>query len=97
MKTQRTKVLLALREAGEQGINSYTARTQLQIIQLPTRIWELKRLGHNIVEKHNPDKSVNYILVKEFIPERPKQPEYFFTKDGRAIPKEDFKPKQLTL
>ena len=73
MITQRTKILLALREAGEMGINSYTARVQLQVIQLPTRVWELKKLGHQIIERHNHDKSVNYILVKEFIPEKPKQ------------------------
>lgn len=94
MVTQRTKILIALRKAGDKGINSYTARTQLQIIQLPTRIWELKKLGHNIVEKHNSDKSVNYILIKEFIVSPKKQPEYIF-RNGTAYLKQE--PKQYDL
>ena len=60
--TQHNKILQALREAGDTRINSFTARQELRIIQLPTRVWELKKLGYDITEKINSDKSVNYIL-----------------------------------
>jgi len=74
--TQHQKILIALREAGDIGINSFKARVDLRIIQLPTRIWELKRMNYDIAERSNPDKSVNYILVRE--PEKPKPKKYVF-------------------
>jgi hypothetical protein len=87
--TQREKILLALQVAGRKGINSYTARQELQVIQLPTRVWELKKLGHNIIDRTNPDKSVNYILlsspvVKEVKPIINDYSNWVFDKSGRA-------------
>lgn len=65
--TQHTKIIQALQQAGREGINSYTARENLHIIQLPTRVFELKELGHKIIERKNPDRSVNYILVSPLV------------------------------
>lgn len=101
--TQKQKILQALREAKEEGINSYIARDVLQIIQLPTRIFELKELGYNIVEKTNPNRSVNYILLgepKRFKPVEIKQVEkeveYVFI-GNVGYRKEDLKPEQQSL
>ena len=93
--TQKLKILNALQQAGREGINSYTAREQLQVIQLPTRVFELKQEGHLIVERHNLDKSVNYILLNSpKTPIRPSQP-VFILVGNRAIVKEE--PVQLCL
>ena len=61
--TQEGRVLQALRQARTEGINSYTAREELHIIQLPARVWGLKAKGHLITERTNPDKSVTYFLI----------------------------------
>lgn len=60
-KTQREKVLELLKVAGPQGINSFSERATA--LQLPTRIFELKREGYLITTRRHTDSSVDYILV----------------------------------
>ena len=60
--TQRQKVLKALQEAGEVGINSFDARHLA--LQLPTRIKEIKQ-EYAIKTTTNPDRSVTYRLLDE--------------------------------
>lgn len=67
---QRQKILKLLKEAGALGVNSYGVARDLAL-QLPTRIYELKREGYDITAIAKPDKSVDYILNKE--PESPKK------------------------
>ena len=94
--TQHNKILNALKLAGDKGINSFSARSELQVIQLPTRVWELKRLGHQIIEKVNPDKSVNYILTSSpAIKQEKDYTNFVFTKDGHFYLKEE--PKQMSF
>lgn len=99
--TQHAEVLKLLKQAGNQGINSFTYRQQW--IQLPVRIKELKELGHLITTRTHKDKSVDYILIEEKkVPERLV---WKFTKDGKAfqvpegteIKDEDPKTQQLTM
>lgn len=67
-ETQRNKVLRLLRQAGSNGVSSYEFTYTHHIKQAPTRIWELKRLGHIINERPADQKSVRYILVKDATP-----------------------------
>ena len=60
MKTQKEKILKLLQD-NPTGINSFGMARDLAL-QLPTRIWELKRLGHNITSTDKQDGSVDYIL-----------------------------------
>ncbi|HZE87069.1 MAG TPA: helix-turn-helix domain-containing protein [Methylomirabilota bacterium] len=68
--TQHEKILVLMRERKMTGINSFTARRELNIIQLPARIKELKELGHKISIRKNANRSVDYILI-EVIPQKP--------------------------
>lgn len=101
--TQHEEILKLLKQAGSQGINSFTYRQQW--IQLPVRIKELKEMGHLITTRTHKDKSVDYVLIEE--KKAPKQTRlvWKFTKDGRAyqvpegteIENEDPKVQQLTI
>lgn len=64
--TQRDEVLQLLKISGDTGVNSYTYRTRW--IQLPVRIHELIKLGHDIQKHRNKDGSVNYILKQVLKP-----------------------------
>ena len=94
--TQQNLILQLLQEKGSQGLNSYDADYLYHVKQAPTRIWEIKKSGHTIITRTNPDKSVNWILTHS---PRVKQPEvshnieYIFV-GNMAIPKE---PKQEAL
>lgn len=69
--TQYQKIIKLLREAGEEGINSFDTRAVA--LQLPARIFYLKRppYGLNIVTRGNKDSSVNYILIENAKAEKP--------------------------
>lgn len=73
--TQHDKILALLRQRNMLGINSFIARQELNIIQLPTRIKELKGMGHLITVRQNPDRSVNYILIEEARKQKPEKVE----------------------
>lgn len=62
MTTQRNKVLALLKQAGLRGVNSYTFTYSYQVKQAPTRIKELKDLGHTIISRTEKNRSVTYIL-----------------------------------
>ncbi len=68
--TQHEKILILMRQRKMTGINSFTARRELNIIQLPARIKELKELGHKISIRKNDNRSVDYILIEE-TPQKP--------------------------
>jgi hypothetical protein len=75
MKTQRQKIIQLLQDAGERGVSSYEFTFTHGIKQCPTRIYELKKLGFNIVSKPFRN-SVIYILshkTQEVSIEKPKQ------------------------
>ena len=61
LTTQRNKIIKLLQEAGEQGVRSFTFTYNHNIKQCPTRIFELKKLGFNIISKPFKN-SVIYIL-----------------------------------
>jgi len=54
------------------GVSSYEFTYTHQVKQAPTRIWELKKLGHIINEKPSDQRSVRYFLVKDITPIKPK-------------------------
>lgn len=58
--TQREKILKLLQE-NPAGINSFGIARDLAL-QLPTRVFELKRKGYDITSLPKPDGSVDYIL-----------------------------------
>lgn len=58
--TQREKILALLQE-NPAGINSFGVAREIAL-QLPTRILELKRAGHDITSIGKDDGSVDYIL-----------------------------------
>lgn len=85
MKTQREKVLELLKQAGRQGINSFSERATA--LQLPTRIFELKKEGYLITTRRHKDASVDYILMggprmPVETPEKEEMVEVTYTKDG---------------
>lgn len=63
--TQHEKIIILMQERGNRGINSFDARRELNIIQLPARVKELKAQGYLIVTRKNANKSVDYILLEE--------------------------------
>jgi len=65
MRTQRKLVLELLIEANKDGVNSYDLTYKYGIKQAPTRVKELKRLGHDIVSVRQKNRSVTYILNKD--------------------------------
>ena len=81
MKSQRIRLLEALKANGPMGVNSYDATYNMKIKQSPTRIFELRNEGWDISSITQKDRSTLWIL--NYTP--PKQPEFLFTKDGRAI------------
>lgn len=90
--TQIKRILKILSKKGSEGMNSYQYR--MEFIQLPARIWDLKQFGHQIIEKTNPDRSVNYILTSEAT--KPIPPEYIFI-GNKAIKKEDYQKQGVLL
>ena len=95
--TQQNLILQLLQEKGSQGLNSYDADYLYHVKQAPTRIWEIKKSGHTIITKTNPNKSVNWILTHSPRVKPPKVPhntEYIFV-GNKAIPKEE--PRQEVL
>ena len=60
-ETQKEKILRLLTEAGQTGVNSFGIARDLAL-QLPTRIWELKEQGYEIISVDQEDGSVNYVL-----------------------------------
>lgn len=60
-ETQKEKILRLLTEAGQTGINSFGIARDLAL-QLPTRIFELREQGYEIISIDQPDGSVNYVL-----------------------------------
>ena len=91
--TQYKRILKILDEKGQAGMNSYEYR--MEFIQLPARIWDLKQMGHKIIEKQNPDRSVNYILVSNQKSPEPLTENDFIFVGNKAIRKEE--PKQQNL
>lgn len=61
--TQHQRILEILRRTGQVGMNSYQYR--MQFIQLPVRIKELKERGYGIVSRTNPNRSVDYVLIRD--------------------------------
>ena len=62
--TQRRVVLDLLEKRGPKGVGSFE-RIKLGILQMPTRIYELKRLGYNIGSYHKEgSREVIYVLNK---------------------------------
>lgn len=62
MKTQTQKEkIIALLQENPAGINSFGIARELAL-QLPTRIFELKRKGYQIVSTPKSDGSVDYTL-----------------------------------
>ena len=51
LTTQRNKIIKLLQEAGERGVRSFTLTYVHNIKQAPTRVYELKKLGFNIISK----------------------------------------------
>ena len=93
--TQRDLILSLLKENGNKGLNSYDADYLYHAKQAATRVFELKQLGYLIAARHNPDKSVNWILVSSIkLPDQPKAPEFYF-KNGTAYLIEE--PKQMSF
>ena len=68
MKTQKDKILQLLRD-NPAGINSFGVARDLAL-QLPTRVWELKKIGHNIVSVDKEDGSVDYVLHEGKAPDK---------------------------
>ena len=62
LTTQRETIIKKLQDAGERGVTSYAFTYDYQIKQCPTRIFELKKLGFNIISKPYKN-SVRYILL----------------------------------
>lgn len=61
LTTQREKIIKLLQDAGDRGVTSYSFTYDYQIKQCPTRVFELKKLGFNIISKPFKN-SVRYIL-----------------------------------
>lgn len=68
--TQRQRILELLKQRGSLGVNSYELTYKYSIKQAPTRIYELKKLGHKISSSFLKDRSVQYTLDKEMVKER---------------------------
>ena len=100
MKTQRQKVLELLKIAGRQGINSFSERATA--LQLPTRIFELKKEGYLITTRRHSDASVDYILLGHTSPKKAIEVEeeytYVFEDNmSRRVLKSSLKPTQQNL
>lgn len=61
LNKQHKKILTILLACGEKGMNSWRHRGGR--IQLPARIFELKKKGFQIVSVENKNTSVNYVLL----------------------------------
>ena len=70
-QTQKQILLNLLKQNGRAGVNSYDADYIYHIKQAPTRIFELRQLGHSIVARTNKNKSVNWILTNYFETSQP--------------------------
>lgn len=69
--TQKEKLLKLLRD-NPAGINSFGVAREIAL-QLPVRILELKRAGHEIVSIPKSDGSVDYCLTSEVKKEEEKK------------------------
>lgn len=71
-KTQRDIILNLLHE--NEKVNSYDLTYKYSIKQAPTRIWELKSIGHNIISSPiKQDGSIDYTLMDLPIPVQTRQ------------------------
>lgn len=66
--TQKQKILALLQE-NPAGINSFGVAREIAL-QLPTRILELRRAGHDITSIGKDDGSVDYVLQNSPIQEK---------------------------
>lgn len=81
-QTQKEKILNLLRE-NPAGINSFGVARDLAL-QLPTRIWELRQKGYQIISINKQDGSVDYVLQE--IPQQEKQLKGYRFEGNTAIP-----------
>jgi hypothetical protein len=72
--TQRERILKLLQD-NPAGINSFGVARELAL-QLPTRVLELRRAGHNIISIRQDNGSVDYVLTET--QERPQNTEIKF-------------------
>lgn len=68
--TQKQKLLRALQDAGDIGVNSFHAR-QIAGLQAPVRIQELEEMGYIITSTPEPDRSTTYRLVDVPLDKKP--------------------------
>ncbi len=62
--TQQDEILILLRQAGSQGVNSYGMARDLAL-QLPRVMNDLKKAGYLWTTRKHKNRSVDYILVGE--------------------------------
>lgn len=100
LNRQHKEILGTLRANGNKGLNSFTYRTSW--IQLPVRIKELKGKGFLIMTRHNPDRSVDYVLAHEpsqykteAEPYKPQGEWVFEGNNARFITKEESKQEAI--
>jgi hypothetical protein len=67
MKSQREQLLDKMEQDG--FVNSYYATYTMGIKQAPTRIYELKKLGHNIQADTKKDGSVDWFINSGELPD----------------------------
>lgn len=61
LTTQREFIIKKLQNAGSRGVSSYEFTFEYRIKQCPTRVYELRKLGFNIISKPYKN-SVIYVL-----------------------------------
>ena len=83
MKTTQKQKILNLLQENPAGINSFGVARDLAL-QLPTRIYELREKGYNILSINKSDNSVDYVLQGE--PEQEKKRVGFRFEGATAIP-----------
>lgn len=76
-----TQQNILLRELRKGKVNSYYATYSLKIKQAPTRIKELKQLGHTIISTKKTDRSVDWELLNSPIVKEVKQSSSFDVND----------------
>jgi hypothetical protein len=68
LSRQENEVLEILQGCGSSGMNSYTWRTRY--VQLPARIFGLKKAGYQITTRRKRNGSVDYILIPGHVHEK---------------------------
>lgn len=72
--SQRDRLLDYLRERGDEGVTPMLALWHFSCFRLAARIWELRQLGHNIVDVGFVDGSGTRVARYVLLPPRPVAP-----------------------